>query len=123
MHNFVNQLLQKTDIRNWFIKKSMAKKIKKVIKILKIINSNWSEQELETKETKETTGPGRKQVYSELTLFKIFIIMILLNIPTIKGVWRLLKEEGKLKKYCGLITDIDRSTLSRRLSERIKNWF
>jgi hypothetical protein len=100
----------------------MDKKNKKILKILKSLDKIWYEVEI-NEEPNENNGPGRKQVYSDLAIFKIFIVMNILNIKTIKGIWRFLSENKAFRKACGLSNTIDRTTLNRRLSEKIKNWF
>lgn len=99
----------------------MATNTKKIIKILKTIDTIWPDNE-KNKNTSDN-GPGRKQVYSELSLFKVFLVMKLYDIPTIKGIWRFLMDNKSIRKECGLGSNIDRSTLSRRLSDKIKAWF
>ncbi len=64
----------------------MPNNTKKVIKILKAIDTIWADQG--KSENSSDNGPGRKQVYSDLSLFKVFLVMKLYNIPTIKGIWR-----------------------------------
>ncbi len=99
---------------------------KQVLKILKIIDQNWNEKDCENASSDNkniSISRGRKQVYSDIALFKIFIVMNLLNIFTIKGIWRFLISNKDIKKACGINDNIDRSTLSRRLSNKIKPWF
>ncbi|MCG2687100.1 transposase [Candidatus Parcubacteria bacterium] len=99
---------------------------KHVLKILKIIDQNWNEKVLENEILDSKNSEivrGRKQIYSDVMLFKIFIIMNLTNITSIKGIWRFIINNKDIKKACGIINDIDRSTLSRRLSDKIKPWF
>ena len=96
----------------------MNKEQKQITKVLKLINSIYSNYEEVSPD-----GRGKKVVYGEMELFKIFVVMKLTNINTIKGIWRYLLKNKKIKKLCGLENDIDRSTLSRRLSDRAKLWF
>lgn len=99
----------------------MKKIPRKTLKILKIINSLGLDESKNS--SSESNGRGRKQTYTEMTLFKIFVVMKLLNIDTIQGVWRFLAENKRFAKECGLESVLDRSTLSRRLSDRIQLWF
>lgn len=95
----------------------MKKETKKIIKILKLINAIFSNYE----ET-HPDNPGRKPKCSEMTLFKIFVIMKLTNTKTIKGIWRLIMKNKHYKKLCKLEDDISRSTLSRALSDKLDAW-
>ena len=49
--------------------------------------------------------------------------MKVLNINTIKGIWRFLNLNKKIREKCGLNENVDRTTLNRRLSNKIKGWF
>lgn len=97
---------------------------KKIIKVLKQIDVIWQSEHVSDKQSNnDSANPGRKQIYSELSLFKIFILMKLIKINTIKGIWRFLTHNKDVRKACGLESNIDRSTLSRRLSDKIRPWF
>jgi len=97
----------------------MPNPTKKILKILKCIDEIYPDEV----ENEDENTAGRKQIYSRLSLFKIFILMKTLNIDSIKGIWRFLVENPKIRRACGLESAIDRSTLSRRLSHKIKPWF
>jgi hypothetical protein len=66
---------------------------------------------------------GREQEFDETQILKVFILMQLTNIRTIKGIWKFLKDNQEITTACGFSKLPDRSTLSRRLNKlNIKNW-
>jgi len=98
----------------------MQKQDKFLIKIFKNIDkiNNLSDLNLENKSALR----GRKIVCSENTQLKLFIIMKLLNIKTIQSLADYLNSNPKIARACNLENGIDRSTLNRHLSSKIKNW-
>jgi hypothetical protein len=61
------------------------------------------------------TQRGRPSLYSSRTMLAVFMVMTLKGISSFKMVHKFLKENPKIRYYCGLQRLPHRSTLSRRL--------
>ncbi len=69
------------------------------------------------------TKQGRERDYDELNFLRVFILMMLIDIPTIKGIWKFLNLNQNVSEACGFTKLPDRSTFSRRLNKLdIKKW-
>ena len=87
----------------------MVSKTSSLIKLLKLMDEVY---ELEEQEQK---GRGRPKIYSQLTILKVFVVMILKKIKSFKGLHRYLEQNPTVRKYCSLKSVPDRITLGRRL--------
>ena len=65
--------------------------------------------------TDESRIRGRPVEYSELVMFKVFIVMVLKRIKHFKTLHKFLAQNPRLRQACGLRTLPDRRTLGRRL--------
>lgn len=91
----------------------------KIIKLLKLLNKIHHKNHSES-EGNHISQKGRTKTYDDFCIFKIYILMNVLNIKTIKGVWQFLNQEKDIRKLCGLDENIDRTTLNRRLNAKYK---
>jgi len=61
------------------------------------------------------SGRGRKETYSEKTVFKIFTVMMIKRIHQFKTLHRYLSQNPAVVSHCGLDAVPSRRTLGRRL--------
>ena len=87
----------------------MVSKTSPIIKLLKLMDGVYELEEGKQK------GRGRPKVYDQLTILKVFVIMMLKKIKSFKGLHRYLSQNPTVWRYCGLKTLPDRRTLGRRL--------
>lgn len=77
-----------------------------VIQLLALIDLVWIETEL-----------GTPKVYSEQTMFKIYVVSVLKHLWSRRSLWRYLSQMPLVASACGLVRIPDRRTLDRRLVE------
>lgn len=77
-----------------------------VIQLLALIDLVWIETEL-----------GTPKVYSEQTMFKIYVVSVLKHLWSRRSLWRYLSQIPLVASACGLVGIPDRRTLDRRLAE------
>lgn len=87
----------------------MVSETSPLIKLLKLMDEVYDSKEQEEK------GRGRPKVYSQLTILKVFVVMMLKKIKSFKGLHRYLEQNPTVCEYCGLPRLPDRRTLGRRL--------
>jgi len=92
---------------------------KKIKKLLKLLNKIYNENNLKN-DNNYISQKGRAKVYDDFCVFKIYILMNILNIKTIKGIWQFLNDNPDIRKGCGLKENLDRTTLNRRLNSKYK---
>jgi len=92
-----------------------------IIDLLNNIQSNPSTQVPLTPDL--TSQRGREVDFNNLTIMRVFILMFLVKINTIKGIWKYLSQNPDISIACGFPRLPDRSTLSRRLHKLdIADW-
>jgi hypothetical protein len=77
-----------------------------VMQLLALIDLVWVEPEL-----------GTPKVYSEQTMFKIYVVSVLKHRWSRRSLWRYLSRMPLVASACGLVRIPDRRTLDRRLAE------
>ena len=77
-----------------------------VIQLLALVDLVWVETALET-----------PKVYSEQTMFKIYLVSLLKQLWSRRSLWRYLSQMPLVAEACGLTGIPDRRTLDRRLAE------
>src|SRR5450755_1113537 len=64
----------------------------------------------------QDSGP-RVTIYSEQTMFKVYVVSVVKQLWSRRSVWRYLTEKPEVAAACGLARIPDRRTLDRRLGE------
>jgi hypothetical protein len=77
-----------------------------LIQLLALIDLVWVE-----------TGLGMPKVYSEQTIFKVYLVSVLKQLWSRRSLWRYLSQMPSVATACGLLRIPDRRTLDRRLAE------
>ena len=77
-----------------------------LLQLLALIDLVWVE-----------TGTGSAKVYSEQTIFKIYVVSLLKQLWSRRSLWRYLSQMPLVTAACGLVRIPDRRTLDRRLAE------
>jgi DDE family transposase len=77
-----------------------------VIQLLALIDLVWVE-----------TALGTPKVYSEQTMFKVYVVSLLKHLWSRRSLWRYLAQMPLVASACGLVRIPDRRTLDRRLAE------
>jgi hypothetical protein len=77
-----------------------------LIQLLALIDIVWVE-----------TALGMPKVYSEQTMFKVYVVSVLKQLWSRRSLWRYLSKMPLVAAACGLARIPDRRTLDRRLSE------
>ena len=77
-----------------------------LMQLLALIDLVWVEQRL-----------GSAKVYSEQTMFKIYVVSVLKQLWSCRSLWRYLSGMPLVTAACGLVRIPDRRTLDRRLAE------
>ena len=70
----------------------------------------------------EKNNPGRKRIYSDDTIMKLLMVMIMNQIPTFKGLHRYLEQNPSILSNCGLDSLPSRRTLGRRMKRFMPLW-
>ncbi|PIP29334.1 hypothetical protein COX27_01945 [Candidatus Kuenenbacteria bacterium CG23_combo_of_CG06-09_8_20_14_all_36_9] len=94
--------------------------IAKAKKLLKLINKIYSLTITFKSKNSHAGNPGRNKVYDDFCIFKIYVLMYVLNIKNIKAIWELLEQNKDLRQLCGFEENLDRTTLNRRLNNIYK---
>lgn len=84
-----------------------------LIQLLALIDMVW--REAEPGELKR----GAPKVYSEKTLFKVYVVSLLKQLWARRSLWRYLSSMPVVASACGLVCIPDRRTLDRRLVEMV----
>jgi len=79
-----------------------------LIQLLALIDLVWVESEI-----------GTPKVYSEQTMFKIYVVSVLKQLWSRRSLWRYLSEMPLVATACGLARIPDRRTLDRRIAAMI----
>lgn len=79
-----------------------------LIQLLALIDLVWVESEI-----------GTPKVYSEQTMFKIYVVSVLKQLWSRRSLWRYLSEMPLVAAACGLARIPDRRTLDRRIAAMI----
>lgn len=82
-----------------------------LIQLLALIDMVWIEAEL------GATKRGGPKLYSEKTMFKVYVVSLLKQLWAHRSVWRYLSSTPLVASACGLVAIPDRRTLDRRLAE------
>lgn len=77
-----------------------------LIQLLALIDLVWVE-----------TAAGSSKVYSEQTMFKVYVVSVLKQLWSRRSLWRYLSQLPLVAAACGLVRIPDRRTLDRRLAE------
>jgi hypothetical protein len=77
-----------------------------LIQLLALIDMVWVE-----------TTAGSSKVYSEQTMFKVYVVSVLKQLWSRRSLWRYLSKLPLVAAACGLTQIPDRRTLDRRLAE------
>lgn len=77
-----------------------------LLQLLALIDLVWVE-----------TRPTTPKVYSEQTMFKIYVVSVLKHLWSRRSLWRYLSGMPRVATACGLARIPDRRTLDRRLAE------
>jgi len=79
-----------------------------LIQLLALIDLVWVESEI-----------GTPKVYSEQTMFKIYVVSVLKQLWSRRSLWRYLSEMPLVATACGLARIPDRRTLDRRIAAMV----
>ena len=82
-----------------------------LIQLLALIDMVWIEAEADKRKR------GAPKVYSEKTLFKVYVVSLLKHLWAHRSLWRYLSSIPLVASACGLTRLPDRRTLDRRLLE------
>jgi hypothetical protein len=77
-----------------------------LIQLLALVDQVWVE-----------TALGTPKVYSEQTMFKVYLVSVLKQLWSRRSLWRYLAKMPLVAAACGLARIPDRRTLDRRLAE------
>ena len=79
-----------------------------LLQLLALIDMVWVE-----------TNPATAKVYSEQTMFKVYVVSVLKQLWSRRSLWRYLAGMPLVASACGLARIPDRRTLDRRLTEMV----
>jgi hypothetical protein len=65
----------------------------------------------------QDSGPSSLRVYSEQSMFKVYVVSLVKQLWSRRSVWRYLTEKAEVAAACGLVRIPDRRTLDRRLAD------
>lgn len=82
-----------------------------LLQVLRLVDEVWQENEV------VTTAQGGEPQYSELSMFKVYVVSVLKKLWSHRSVWRVLQSIEGLRQACGLSQVPDRRTLDRRLNK------
>ena len=82
-----------------------------LLQLLALIDMVWNEVE------GDKVKRGAPKLYSEKTMFKVYLVSLLKKLWQHRSVWRYLSGTPVVAKACGLASIPDRRTLDRRLVE------
>jgi len=82
-----------------------------LLQLLALIDEVWIEADEDQKKR------GTPKVYSEKTMFKVYVVSLLKQLWARRSVWRYLTSTPQVAAACGLVHIPDRRTLDRRLAE------
>jgi len=82
-----------------------------LLQLLALIDEVWIEPETEQRKQ------GTPKIYSEKTMFKVYVVSLLKQLWARRSVWRYLTATPQVAAACGLVQIPNRRTLDRRLAE------
>lgn len=82
-----------------------------LIQLLALIDEVWVEAETTRRKR------GGSKIYSEKTMFKVYVVSLLKQLWAHRSLWRYLSNMPLVASACGLVRLPDRRTLDRRLHE------
>ena len=77
-----------------------------LIELLALVDMTWQD-----------SGPSSLRLYSEQSMFKVYVVSLVKQLWSRRSVWRYLSGTAEVAAACGLACIPNRRTLDRRLGE------